>query len=155
MTKAVPHQGGAPVGHVVGSETVEAGTVICLRPWCDRPESRSQARKGLALALGARCGHEAPSRLETLRDHCVRRARRPLMRHRAACRPLGADGSCLASFIGFASEDAQEDALVIAATIVTPGMAHALAGLAQEFGPALRRMAIKANRQPEIPKPLH
>ena len=107
------------------------------------------------MALGAQCGRKALNSFETLCDLCVRHGRRPLMRRQVACRCLGADESCFANFIGYASEGEQEDALMIATTIVNPGMAPALAGLAQEFGLALRRMAIKTDRQPEFPTTLH
>ncbi|MDE0697697.1 MAG: hypothetical protein OXH76_17890 [Boseongicola sp.] len=155
MTKAVPHRGGAPVGYVAALGPIEAGAVIYLRLWCDGPDSQTQVRKDFALALGAQCGRKALNSFETLCDLCVRHGRRPLMRHHVACRCLGADESCFANLIGYASEGEQEDALMIATTIVNPGMAPALAGLAQEFGLALRRMAVRTDQQPEIPRKLH
>ena len=155
MTKAAAHRGGAPVGYVSELGPVEAGAVIYLRLWCDGPDSQSQVRKDFALALGVHCGRKALHSFETLCDLCVRHGRRPLMRHQVESRCLGADESCFANFIGYASEGEQEDALMIATTIVNPGMAPALVGLAQEFGLALRRMAIKADRQPNIPTTIH
>ncbi|MDE0523585.1 MAG: hypothetical protein OXH79_16675 [Boseongicola sp.] len=155
MTMTVPDRDGAPVGYVAELGPVEAAAVICLRLWCDGPASQKLVRKDFASAFGARRGHEALSCFETLCDLCVRHGRRPLMRHQVACRSLGADESCFANFIGYASEGEQEDALMIATTIVNPSMAPALIGLAQEFGLALRRMAIKADRRPEISTAIH
>ncbi len=46
-------------------------------------------------------------------------------------------------FIGYASEGAREDALMIAMTIVKPEKAQVLAGLAEDFGLALRTITAK------------
>ncbi|MEL6104228.1 MAG: hypothetical protein AAFR68_23370, partial [Pseudomonadota bacterium] len=92
---------------------------------------------------------------ETLCDLCVRHGRRPLMRHNVTCKCLGADESCFANFVGYASEGDREDALLIATTMVRPDVAPALVGVAQEFGLALKRMAIKANRPITKPTMLH
>ncbi|MDE0347626.1 MAG: hypothetical protein OXI66_17875, partial [Boseongicola sp.] len=121
MTKAAPHRGSAPVGYVAELGPVEARAVICLRLWCDGPDSQSQVQKDFAQALGAQCGRKAMIAFETLCDLCVRHGRRPLMRHQLTCRCLGADESCFANFIGYASEGDREDALMIATTIVNPG----------------------------------
>lgn len=129
--------------------------MIYLRLWCDGPDLQTVVRKDFALALCAQCGRKALNSFEALCDLCFRHGRRLLMRHQVACRCLGADESCFANFIDYASEGEQEDALMIATTIVNPGIAPALIGLAQEFGLALRRMAIKSGRQPEIPTTLH
>ena len=77
------------------------------------------------------------------------------MRHHVTCECLGADESCFANFIGYASEGEREDALLIATTLVRPDMAPTLVGLAQDFGFALRRMALKTERPFETPRTLH
>ena len=41
MNQAAPHRGGAPVGYVAELGPVEAGAVLCLRLWCDGPDSQS------------------------------------------------------------------------------------------------------------------
>ena len=59
------------------------------------------------------------------------------------CKCFGANESCFANFIGYASEGAREDALMIAMTIVKPEKAQVLAGLAEDFGLALRTITAK------------
>jgi hypothetical protein len=65
------------------------------------------------------------------------------MRHGLDCKCFGADESCFANFIGYASEGAREDALMIAMTLVEPEKAHILASLAEDFGLALRDITSK------------
>ena len=77
------------------------------------------------------------------------------MRHGVSCKCLGADESCFANFIGYASDGEREDALMMATTIVEAGMAPMLVSLAQDFGLALRRMAHNAGRQTEISTTIH
>ena len=155
MTNAALHRGGASVGHVTEFGPVEAAAVTYLRLWCDGADSQTQVWNDFASALGVRCGRRALKSLEMLCDLCVQHGRRPLMRRQVGCKRVGADESCFANFIGYASEGRRDDALMIATTIVNPSMAPALVGPAQKFGLALRRMAIKADRQPEIPTTLH
>lgn len=138
------HRGGAPVGYVAELGAVEAGAVLYLRLWCDGPDSQNRVWTDFARALGQSEGRSALKSFETLCDLCARHARRPLMRHDVACKCLGADESCFANFIGYASEGAREDALMLAATFVRADMAAVLVGLAQEFGLALRRMSLTA-----------
>ena len=155
MRAAAPHRGGAPVGYVAELGPVEAGAVLCLRLWCDGSDAQSKIWKDFATLLGPQHGREALKSFKALCDLCVRHGRRPLMRHHLTCKCLGADESCFANFIGYASEGEREDALLIATTIVSPNMAPALVGLAQDFGLALRRMALKANKQTNTPTTLH
>ena len=63
-----------------------------------------------------------------------------MIRHGLGCACLGADESCFAQMIAAASEGAREDAMMLAALIVRPDFAPALASLSEEFGLALRRM---------------
>ncbi|MEM9433059.1 MAG: hypothetical protein AAGA12_03995 [Pseudomonadota bacterium] len=140
-----PHRGGAPVGYVTELGPVEAGAVLYLRLWCDGPDAQAQVWSDFATALGPEKGRKALKSFETLCDLCMRHGRRPLMRHHVNCKCLGGDESCFANFVGYASEGEREDALLIATTIVRPDMAPALVGAAQDFGLALRRMAIKAH----------
>ena len=77
------------------------------------------------------------------------------MRHDVSCKCLGADESCFANFIGYASEGEREDALLIAMNIVRPDIAPAVVGVAQDFGLALRWMAIRANGPTTKHKTLH
>ncbi|MEL6414076.1 MAG: hypothetical protein AAFS01_03640 [Pseudomonadota bacterium] len=155
MNAMVPHRGGAPVGYVTELGPVEAGAVLYLRLWCDGPDAQIQVWNDFATALGAESGRKALKSFETLCDLCVRHGRRPLMRHNVTCKCLGADESCFANFVGYASEGDREDALLIATTMVRPDVAPALVGVAQEFGLALKRMAIKANRPITKPTMLH
>ena len=155
MNAMVPHRGGAPVGYVTELGPVEAGAVLYLRLWCDGPDAQIQVWNAFATALGAESGRKALKSFETLCDLCVRHGRRPLMRHNVTCKCLGADESCFANFVGYASEGDREDALLIATTMVRPDVAPALVGVAQEFGLALKRMAINANRPITKPTMLH
>ena len=142
-----PHRGGAPVGHVADLELVEAGAVLCLRMWCDGPEAQADLWNQFATALDPASGRRALKSLETLCDLWVRHARRPVMRHQAGCKCLGADEACFARFVGAASDGDREDALMIAATVVRADIAPLTLSLAEEFGFALRRMA----QPPAIP----
>lgn len=155
MNAMAPHRGGAPVGYVTELGPVEAGAVLYLRLWCEGPDAQAQVWSDFATALGSEGGRKALKSFECLCDMCVRHGRRPLMRHHVTCKCLGADESCFANFIGYASEGAREDALLIATTIVSPDMAPALVGLAQDFGLALKRMAVKANHPITRPTTLH
>ena len=155
MNAMTPHRGGAPVGYVTELGPVEAGAVLYLRLWCDGPDARAQVRDDFATALGTERGRKALKAFEYLCDMCVRHGRRPLMRHNVTCKCLGADESCFANFIGYATEGEREDALLIATTIVRPDMAPPLVGLAQDFGLALRHMAIKAQHPISEPTKLH
>jgi len=150
MTGSASHRGGAPVGFVTELGPVEAGAVLYLRLWCDGPDAQAQVWNDFATALGPRYGREALKSFETLCDLCARHGRRPLMRHDVTCKCLGADESCFANFVGYASEGDREDALMIATTIVRPDMAAMLVSLAQDFGLALKRMALKAKGLPDI-----
>jgi hypothetical protein len=149
-------RGGAPVGYLAELEPVEAGAVTYLRMWFDGAEAREQVRRDLASALGADRGEAAAQRVETMFELCVQYARRPLMRHGVQCKCLGADESCFANFIGYASDGAREDAFLMAANIVRPDMAASLVGLAEEFGLALKAMRDRvpvANTRFETIKP--
>lgn len=150
-----PHRGGAPVGFVTELGPVEAGAVLYLRLWCDGPAAQAQVWNDFAAALGQERGKEVLRSFETLCDLCVRHGRRPLMRHHVTCKCLGADESCFANFVGYASEGAREDALLIATTIVRPDIAPSLVGLAQELGHALRQMAIRGNLPAKKPRTYH
>lgn len=155
MNAMTPHRGGAPVGYVTELGPVEAGAVLYLRLWCDGPDAQTRVWNEFATALGPEKGRRALRSFETLCDLCVRHGRRPLMRHKVTCKCLGADESCFANFVGYATEGEREDALLIATTIVRPDVAPSLVGLAQEFGLALRRMAIKPHRPVTRPTTLH
>lgn len=149
MSAAMQHRGGAPVGFVSELGVVEAGAVRYLRLWCEGPESQNRVWSDFSRSLGTADSRAALQSFEALCDLCTRHARRPLMRHHVSCECLGADESCFANFIGYASEEEREDALMLAATFVRADMAAVLVGLAQEFGLALKRMSLAA-RDPEI-----
>lgn len=150
-----PNRGGAPVGVLAELGPIEAGAVLYLRMWCDGPDAQTQVWNDFATAFGLEKGAEVLKSFEILCDLCARHGRRPLMRHHVSCKCLGADESCFANFVGYASEGDREDALLIATTLVRPDMAPALVCVAQDFGLALRQMAIKANRPLTKPTTLH
>ena len=145
MTTPAPFRGGAPVGHISDLGPVEAGAILYLRLWSEGADAQSQVWNDFATALGTAQGRKALRSFETLFALCKRHARRPMMRHSVQCSCVGADESCFANFIGYASEGAREDALLIAMNIVRPDVAAMLVGLAEEFGVALKRMALKAD----------
>jgi len=140
MNQPIANRGGAPVGLLAELGPVEAGAVRCLRLWCDGSQSQASVWSEFARKLGPAEGKRVLKNFETLCQLCVRHGRRPLMRHHIRCKCLGADESCFANFVGYASEGAREDALMMAATIVRADMADALVGLAEDFGAALRQM---------------
>lgn len=140
-------RGGAPVGHLSDLGPVETGAVLYLRLWNDGAAARAEVWNDFARHLGSEQGRQALGAFESLCDLCVRHGRRPLMRHHVTCKCLGADESCFATLIGYASEGAREDAQLLAMTLVRPDMAGMLAGLAEDFGLALRRMTAMAPRR--------
>ena len=142
-------RGGAPVGYLEELEPVEARAVMYLRLWCDGPDAQARVWGEFAEALGPDVAQSAVNAFGMLCSMCMRHGRRPLRRHHVDCRCFGGDESCFANFIGYASDGAHEDALMIATTIVRPDMAHPLVGLALEVGVALKRMALR----PAIPAP--
>ena len=150
-----PHRGGAPVGYITELGPIEAAAVLYLRLWCDGPQAQSQVWNDFATALGPENGRKALKSFETLCDLCVRHGRRPLMRHHISCKCLGADESCFATFVGYASDGDREDALLIATTIVRPDMAPVLVGVAEAFGLALKRMVIRTDQPITKPTRLH
>lgn len=146
MTLSSERRGGAPVGFVTELDPVEAGAVLYLRLWCEGEETRLQMSQDLTTALGPERGDQALKSFAAICDLCVRHGRRPLMRHHVTCKCLGADESCFANFLGYASDGDKEDALLIATTLVAPNVAPLLVGLAEEFAMALKQMAVRADR---------
>ncbi|MEM7242566.1 MAG: hypothetical protein AAF429_10305 [Pseudomonadota bacterium] len=142
MNMRVKHRGAAAVGYLDELDPVASTAVAYLRLWCDGVDAQMAIDRDFATAFGVEQGRIVSQSFGQLCKMCVHHARRPLMRHGVNCRCLGADESCFANFIGYASEGAREDALMMAMTIVPPEKAHILAGLAEEFGMALRKMAV-------------
>ncbi|WP_227267822.1 hypothetical protein [Roseobacter weihaiensis] len=157
MTGTAQNRGGAPVGYITELGPVEAGAVLYLRLWCDGPGAQKQVWNDFATALGPRRGRKALKSFESLCDLCVRHGRRPLMRHHVSCKCLGADESCFANFVGYASDGDREDAFLIATTIVRPDVAALLVNFARDFGMALKCMSLRADDQSPQPqdKTLH
>lgn len=157
MTEAAQNRGGAPVGYITELGPVEAGAVLYLRLWCDGPDAQKQVWNDFATALGPQKGRKVLKSFESLCDLCVRHGRRPLMRHHVTCKCLGADESCFANFIGYASDGDREDAFLIATTLVRPDVAALLVSFARDFGMALKCMSIRAGRDTPEPqnKTLH
>ena len=149
------HRGGAPVGHVAQLGPIEAGAVMYLRLWSDGPQAHDQMKEDFTNALGAARASKAVQSFTTLCDLMALHGRRPLMRHQVTCRCLGADESWFAHFIGYASEGEREDALLIAMMIVRPNIAPLLAGLAEEFGLALRSLLVHGRNTRNAPRIVH
>lgn len=155
MNAISPPRGGAPVGIVTELGPVETRAVLYLRLWCDGPKAQTEVWNDFATVLGPTQARKSLKSFENLCDLCVRHGRRPLMRHHVTCKCLGADESCFANFVGCASEGDREDALMIAMTLVRPDVAMPLVDLAQDFGLALRRMALKARAPRASSRHLH
>ena len=144
MMSDAQKRGGAPVGYLSELDAVEATAVLCLRSWSNNSEVRSQVLGEISNALGPTEGTRILQAFDDICSLCARYGRRPLMRHTPQCKCLGADEACFANFIGAASDGDQEDAMLIASMIVRADMAPSLAGLAETFGLALKRMALCA-----------
>ena len=136
-------RGGAPVGFLSDLGPIESTAITYLRLWCQSLEAQTAIARDFQIVFGSARGTEIAQSFESLCRLCVKNGRRPLMRHGLDCKCFGADESCFANFIGYASEGAREDALMIAMTIVEPEKAHILASLAEDFGLALRDITSK------------
>ncbi len=140
MNAASQHRRYAPVGSLDELEPIEAGAVMYLRLWCDGPDAQAKVWNYMASSLGPKGGREALQAFEYLCNFCLRRSRRPLMRHQVNCKCIGADESWFADFIGYAAAGKLEDALFIATTIFPPDIAPVAVECAQHFGLALQEM---------------
>ena len=154
MTAIETPRGGAPVGVLSDLADVEAAAVICLRLWCDGPDSKAAVRADFTDALGPEGGARAMREFEQLLGLCARHGRRPLMRHGVHCKCVGADEACFANCIAAAAEGDLNDAMLIATLLVRPDMAPMAVPLAAAFGLALRRMMLAASRDLP-PQPLN
>ncbi len=123
---------------------LESNIVMFLRLWYENAQSRQFVSNNFFDALGHKQGFHGLKCFESLCVLCASHGRRPLIQHRVNCKCLGDDERCLARFIAYASEGNHEDALMIAATLVSPNIAPMLVGLAQDFGLALRKVALTA-----------
>lgn len=144
-------RGGAPVGHLSHLDALQASAVLYLRLWSDGHEGQQRIKQDFNLALGAEHGSAAVHSLAQICDLCTRHGRRPLMRHKISCDCLGADESCFANFIRCAADGHSEDAMLIATLLVRPDFSPCLAGLAQDFGLALKRLSLNAAHTTDVP----
>jgi hypothetical protein len=146
MTDAQENRGGAPVGFITELNGVEAAAVIYMRLWCNGPESQANVWQDFASGLGAVDGRKVLKTFEELCRMCSQHGRRPLMRHSLDCKCLGADEACFANFIATAAFGDREDAMLIATLIVRPDVAPMITSLASDFGLALKRMNLCAQK---------
>ncbi len=144
-------RGGASVGYVTELDAVGAGAVLYMRLWFDGPEAQAQVWRDFSSHLGPDGGRAALRSLENLCSLCAQHGRRPLMRHQVQCRCLGGDEACFAQFVGAASDGDREDAMMLAMTMFRADMAPCLVGLAEQFGLALKRMALASLKPPAAP----
>ncbi|MEM6422009.1 MAG: hypothetical protein AAF698_05415, partial [Pseudomonadota bacterium] len=96
--------------------------------------------------FGAREGKRQLAAFETLIETLITHGRRPIMRHGIGCRCLGADECVLANLVGAAGQGDREEAALMAALLVRPGMATTVAAMAEEVGVVLRRMTLRSQR---------
>ncbi|MBU2993579.1 hypothetical protein Q4555_12930 [Octadecabacter sp. 1_MG-2023] len=143
-------RGGAPVGYLGELSTIEASAIIYWRLWASGADGQRRVQSDFNTALGERGGFEAVEALAQMFDLCARHGRRPLMRHHLDCKCIGADESCLANFIGYASECQSEDAALLASLMVNPNLCMPLAAMAQTLGLALRRITLSPPSAAEI-----
>lgn len=143
MSSAAERRGGAPVGLVADLDPVEAGAVRGLRAWCDGPASVRAFEDGLCQQVGKDHANAISKTLSQLCDLCFRHGRRPLMRHHANCKCLGADECCFANFIAAAADGEREDAMLLATLMVRPDFASSMIGLAEYLGAALSLASLK------------
>ncbi len=133
-------RGAAAVGRLDDLSPVEAGAVLCFRLWNEGAGGRADAVRDFDFVLGAGLDRAAIVTLDQLCALCANHSRRPLVSHGLKCGCLGADENCFAQMVAAASEGAREDAMMMAALMVRPDFAPALAALSEELGLALRRM---------------
>ncbi|MEM6374916.1 MAG: hypothetical protein AAF686_01670 [Pseudomonadota bacterium] len=126
-----------------------------LRLWSDDVYAQSQMSEDFTAVLGGDRARLAVKSFEALCDMMAVHGRRSLMRHQVTCPCLGADESWFAHFIGYASEGEREDALLISTMIVGPNVAPMLAGLAEEFGMALRSLVAHGKNHMSVPRTIH
>ncbi|MFW8634456.1 hypothetical protein [Cribrihabitans pelagius] len=126
-------RGGAAVGLLSELPPLEAGAVVSLRHWFSGPDARAQLREDFEAALGPDAGLAAFGAFGTLCNFCATHGRRPLVRHGLSCSCLGADENCFASLLAAAAESEEDDARLLAALIVRPAEAAALAELAGRY----------------------
>lgn len=144
-------RGGAPVGYITNLDAVQTSAVIYLRLWCDGHEGQERTKNDFELALGVAQGSAAVHYLAQICELCIQHGRRPLMRHKVSCECHGADENCFANFIGCAVDGQNEDAMLIATLLVRPDFSPSLAGLAQHFGIALKRMSLTTTKARDVP----
>ena len=147
MSVAGHRRGGAPVGYLEELPDIESSAVLYLRLWSDGREARAQVWNDFAITLGQTQGRVALKSFERLFSLAAQHGRRPLMRHDVTCRCLGADEAAFANFVGAAAAGDREDAMLIATLLVRSDMASTITDLAEQFGFALRRILLRANRQ--------
>ncbi|WP_425045162.1 hypothetical protein [Primorskyibacter sp. S87] len=127
-------RGGRTVGHVGDLSPVEIEAVRALRGWDQRGSDDEPERSAGEACLSQIC------------QACMSHGRRPFVRHGVTCACLGADEACFAAMVHSASMGDREDATLFAALLVRPDMAPYLAGLAEQFGLALRRDQVMRDR---------
>ncbi|MGR3760223.1 hypothetical protein ACUXV3_08820 [Roseobacteraceae bacterium NS-SX3] len=135
------NRGGGAVGVLSALPPLEAGAVIYLRHWFAGPEPRAWKREDFAAVLGPQSAAAACGSFGRLCAFCAEHGRRPLMHHGLSCTCLGADESCFAHLVASAAEGQDEDALLLAALLVPPQKAQALAELARDTGRLLQGLA--------------
>ncbi|GMG83060.1 hypothetical protein LNKW23_22730 [Paralimibaculum aggregatum] len=131
-------RGGAPVGYLAELSEVETAAVLAMRLWCAGETRQAQLWTEFATLFGTRDGAAHLKGLEQMMVLIAGHSRRPVMRHRCACRCLGADEAVLARMIGAAAEGNRDEAALFAALLVRVEMATLLAAEAEVVAATLR-----------------
>lgn len=151
----IAKRGGATVGHLTDLSAIEAAAVLYLRMWGEGDQGIRQIQRDFTTILGGPDGQLAFLAFDSLCQNCANYGRRPLMRHQLKCNCLGADENCFANLIGAAGDGAREDAAIMAALIVRPDLAFALADLAQQVAITFQRLIHAAPLAAPIKTTLH
>lgn len=153
------HRGGQRVGLLDDLGDVERLAVHWLRSWGRDPVGVAHLEASLAVGLGPSHARNIKDVFQDMMEVGRLYGRRALCRHGRQCRCLGADEAVFAHLVQAGADGAQEDAALLAALVVRPDMAMCFAGLAAEFGMALRKTAQSAPTRPrqqtEMPATVH
>ena len=140
MNSNVSHRGGSSIGYLADLDAVAAAAVLYLRMWAGGIDGQHRVQQDLTNLLGDDRGHGAFETFAHLNEMCALHARRPLMHHTPQCKGLCADEACVGQFVSTAADGDAADTRLVATLIVRPDVAPIVAGLAAQFGLAIKQM---------------
>ncbi|QBF30463.1 hypothetical protein [Thalassococcus sp. S3] len=140
MTPNANSAGGATVGLLNRVPDWEAALILHLRLWCAGPECQAKVWDGYAQALPREEVRDAMRAFDQLIGLIWSYAHRPLIRHALDCNCISLDEAVFARMVRTATDGPMQDALLMAALIVPPGYAEAVAQLAGTVGATARQI---------------